>query len=182
MPNGHRGSSGSSPLHSSDSEDRTILKIRKKTLRRRVWRRWRHFARRKALRAADIGDVHVAAPASTMANQVSGKRKSCGDQHPAASDPLSTRRRQGSIHVGGGQPYSLASLDDCDARTLQIVMMYCASSPSAQMNQIGVSNRRYNIAWRRMHRGVLREWIENMQCHLGPHILISDLEDILCLK
>ena len=62
MPNGHRGSSGSSPLHSSDSEDRTILKIRKKTLRRRVWRRWRHFARRKALRAADIGDVHVAAP------------------------------------------------------------------------------------------------------------------------
>ena len=165
MPNGHRGSSGSSPLHSSDSEDRTILKIRKKTLRRRVWRRWRHFGRRKALRAA-----------------VSGKRKSCGDQHPAASDPLSTRRRQGSIHVGGGQPYSLASLDDCDARTLQIVMMYCASSPSAQMNQIGVSNRRYNIAWRRMHRGVLREWIENMQCHLGPHILISDLEDILCLK
>ena len=86
------------------------------------------------------------------------------------------------IDVGGGKPYRFASLDDCDSTTLQIVMMYCASSPSAQMNQIGVSNRRFNIAWRRMHRGVLREWIEIMQCHLGPHILISDLEDILCLK
>ena len=52
MPNGYRGSSGSSPLHSSDSEDRVVLKIRKKILRRRVSRRWRHFARRKALRAA----------------------------------------------------------------------------------------------------------------------------------
>ena len=30
MPNGYRGSSGSSPLHSSDSKDRVVLKIRKK--------------------------------------------------------------------------------------------------------------------------------------------------------
>ena len=86
------------------------------------------------------------------------------------------------IDVGGGKPYRFASLDDCDSTTFQIVMMYCAPSPSAQMNQIGVSSRRFNIAWRRMHRGILREWIENIQCHLGPHMLISDLEDILCLK
>ena len=97
MPNGHRGSSGSSPLHSSDSEDRTILKIRKKTLRRRVWRRWRHFARRKALRAA-----------------VSGKRKSCGDQHPAESQPLVTRQTQGS-------PGGIAALPDLDRDILQDV-------------------------------------------------------------
>ena len=52
MPNGHRGSRGSSPLHTSDSEDRAVLKMRKKLLRRRVCRRWRQFARRKVLRAA----------------------------------------------------------------------------------------------------------------------------------
>ena len=52
MPNGHRGSGGSSPLYTSDSEDRAVLKMRKKLLRRRVCRRWRQFARRKVLRAA----------------------------------------------------------------------------------------------------------------------------------
>ena len=33
MPNGHRSSNGSSPLHTSDSENRVVLKVRKKILR-----------------------------------------------------------------------------------------------------------------------------------------------------
>ena len=52
MPNGHRSPNGSSPLHTSDSESRVVLKVRKKILRRRVLRRWRQRVRRKTLQAA----------------------------------------------------------------------------------------------------------------------------------
>ena len=54
MPNGHRSPSGSSPLHTSDSEDRVVLKARRKILRRRVLRRWRlcvRVRRKRRLRA-----------------------------------------------------------------------------------------------------------------------------------
>ena len=73
----------------------------------------------------NIGDARVPAPASDMANQVSGKRKSCGDRHPAESRPLSTHRTQRSPGAIAGQPNSwqtdISTLPQLDAAILQQV-------------------------------------------------------------
>ena len=61
----------------------------------------------------NTGDAHVPAPASAMANQVSGKRKSCGDRHPASPGAIA------------GQPNSwqtdISTLPQLDAAILQQV-------------------------------------------------------------
>ena len=59
------------------------------------------------------GDVHLAAPASAMASEVSGKRKSCRDQHPAESQPLAIHRTQGSPGAFAGQPHGKQTLAPC---------------------------------------------------------------------
>ena len=73
----------------------------------------------------NIGDARVPAPASDMANQVSGKRKSCGERHPAESRPLSTHRTQRSPGAIAGQPDSwqtdISTLPQLDAAILQQV-------------------------------------------------------------
>ena len=52
MPNGRRSSNGSSMAHTSDSEDRRVLKKRRIILKRRVSRRWKqHVCYRKKVRA-----------------------------------------------------------------------------------------------------------------------------------
>ena len=71
------------------------------------------------------GHAHVAAPAIAMANQVSGKRKSCSDRHPAEARPLSTHRTQRSPGAIAGQPNSwqtdISTLPQLDAAILQQV-------------------------------------------------------------
>ena len=73
----------------------------------------------------NIGDAHVAAPANAMANKVSGKRKSCGDRHPAESRPLSTHRTQRSPAAIAGQlkplQTDISTLPQLDAAILQQV-------------------------------------------------------------
>ena len=60
-----------------------------------------------------------------MASEVSGKRKNCGDQHPAECQPLATHRIQGSPGAIAGQPGSwqteISTLPQLDAAILQQV-------------------------------------------------------------
>ena len=87
---------------------------------------------RKRAASSDVGGGHAAKKldrcrerANATASEVSGKRKSCGDQHPAESKPLATRRTQGSPGAIAGHPDScqayINSLPQLDAAILQQV-------------------------------------------------------------
>ena len=67
----------------------------------------------------------VSLPTSAIANQVSGKRKRCDDSHLTESSLLSTRRKQNSSGVVGGQANKcrtdISILPQLDAGILQRV-------------------------------------------------------------
>lgn len=55
---------------------------------------------------------------------------------------------------GASEHGARQQLTTLDMGTLDIMTRFCATSPMAQHNQIAVTNRYLNIAWRRMHRNV----------------------------
>jgi hypothetical protein len=42
------------------------------------------------------------------------------------------------------------------------IIVFCPTSPSAQMSQIAVANRRLNVSWRRMHYRMVKAFLQNL--------------------
>ena len=63
---------------------------------------------------------------------------------------------------GASEHRARMELTTLDMGTLDIITRFCATSPDAQHNGIAVTNRYFNIAWRRMHRNVARHMMRQL--------------------
>ena len=73
------------------------------------------------------------------------------------------RRSQVPPPEGGALEHrATLQLTTVDMATLDIITRFCATSPDAQHNGIAVTNRYFNIAWRRMHRNVARHMMREL--------------------
>ena len=57
------------------------------------------------------------------------------------------------------QNIGLAALD---MAPLAIIMGFCATSPTAKFNAVASSGRRLNIAWRKMHRRLMKDMMQHI--------------------
>ena len=73
------------------------------------------------------------------------------------------RRSQVPPPAGGASEHGhRMQLTTLDMGTLDIITRFCATSPETQHNGIAVTNRYFNIAWRRMHRNVARHMMRQL--------------------